>query len=81
LPFTLAGDVIRADGTAAEGRFTGIWTAVEKLGLALGAVLVGQTIDLAQGSVVIGIALFVCIVPLALCLISMFFLSTVKEPT
>jgi glycoside/pentoside/hexuronide:cation symporter, GPH family len=81
LSFTLVGDVIRADGTEAEGRFTGIWTAVEKLGLALGAVLVGQTIDLAQGSMVIGIALFVCIVPLALCLISVFFLSTVKEPT
>jgi glycoside/pentoside/hexuronide:cation symporter, GPH family len=81
LPFTLVGDVIRAEGTDAEGRFTGIWTAVEKLGLALGAVLVGQTIDLVQANMATGIAIFVCVVPLLLCLVSTFFLTTVEEPT
>jgi glycoside/pentoside/hexuronide:cation symporter, GPH family len=81
LSFTLVGDVIRAEGTAAEGRFTGIWTSVEKLGLALGAVLVGQTINIAQGYLVTGIALFVCVVPFALCLMSTLFLTTAKEPT
>jgi glycoside/pentoside/hexuronide:cation symporter, GPH family len=81
LPFTLVGDVIRAEGANAEGRFTGIWTAVEKLGLALGAVLVGQTIDLVQGNMATGIAIFVCVVPLLLCLASTFFLATMKDPS
>jgi glycoside/pentoside/hexuronide:cation symporter, GPH family len=80
LPFTLVGDVILAEGTDAEGRFTGIWTAVEKLGLALGAVMVGQTIDLIKDNMVTGIALFICIVPLALCLISTFFLGPEEKP-
>lgn len=79
LPFTLVGDLIRAEGADAEGRFTGIWTAVEKLGLALGAVLVGQTIDLIGGNMVQGIGFFVCAVPLALCLASTLFLNSVKE--
>ncbi len=79
LPFTLVGDLIRAEGADAEGRFTGIWTAVEKLGLALGAVLVGQTIDLIGSNMVQGIGLFVCAVPLVLCLVSTLFLSSVKS--
>jgi glycoside/pentoside/hexuronide:cation symporter, GPH family len=80
LPFTLVGDVIRAEGTDAEGRFTGIWTAVEKLGLALGAVLVGETIDLVRANMVIGIGLFVCVIPLALCMLSTLWLVTQKAP-
>jgi glycoside/pentoside/hexuronide:cation symporter, GPH family len=79
LPFTLVGDVIREEGGDAEGRFTGIWTAVEKLGLALGAVLVGQTIDLIKADMVQGIGVFVCAAPLILCLASTLFLSAVKE--
>ena len=81
LPFTLVGDLIRAEGADAEGRFTGIWTAIEKLGLALGAVLVGQTIDLIHGHMLQGIGLFVCIVPLILCLASTLFLSAERDPT
>jgi glycoside/pentoside/hexuronide:cation symporter, GPH family len=80
LPFTLVGDLIRAEGADAEGRFTGIWTAIEKLGLALGAVFVGQTIDMIQADMVRGIGLFVCVVPLILCFASTFFLSAAKEP-
>jgi glycoside/pentoside/hexuronide:cation symporter, GPH family len=76
LPFTLVGDVIREEGADAEGRFTGIWTGVEKLGLALGAVLVGQTIDLVKNDMVTGIGLFVCLIPLGLCIVSTFFLTT-----
>lgn len=79
LPFTLVGDLIRAEGADAEGRFTGIWTAVEKLGLALGAVLVGQTIDLIHGDMVQGIGLFVCAVPLVLCFASTLFLNSAKK--
>jgi glycoside/pentoside/hexuronide:cation symporter, GPH family len=81
LPFTLVGDLIRAEGASVEGRFTGIWTSVEKLGLALGAVLVGQSIDLVKGNMTTGIAVFVCVVPLSLCLISTLFLTTVKVQT
>jgi glycoside/pentoside/hexuronide:cation symporter, GPH family len=81
LPFTLVGDVIRAEGTSAEGRFTGIWTAAEKLGLAMGAVLVGQAIDAVQGNMATGIGIFVCVVPLSLCLISTMFLTSFKEPS
>ena len=81
LPFTLVGDLIRAEGADAEGRFTGIWTAAEKLGLALGAVLVGQTIDLIHGHMLQGIGLFVCIVPLILCIASTLFLSAARDPT
>lgn len=79
LPFTLVGDIIRAEGADAEGRFTGIWTAVEKLGLALGAVLVGQMIDLFKGSLVQGIGLFVCVVPLTFCIISTLFLGSRRK--
>jgi glycoside/pentoside/hexuronide:cation symporter, GPH family len=78
LPFTLVGDVIRTEGANEEGRFTGIWTAVEKVGLALGALLVGQTIDHIGSNYIAGIALFVCAVPLVLCLISTFFLKDRK---
>ena len=81
LPFTLVGDVIRAEGASAEGRFTGIWTAIEKLGLALGAVLVGQAVDVGQGNLATGIGIFVCVVPLALCLVSTAFLTSFKEPS
>jgi glycoside/pentoside/hexuronide:cation symporter, GPH family len=59
LPFTLVGDVIRAEGGDGEGRFTGIWTAVEKLGFALGAVIVGEAIDLVHGDTPTGIGFFV----------------------
>jgi glycoside/pentoside/hexuronide:cation symporter, GPH family len=81
LPFTLVGDVIRAEGADAEGRFTGIWTAVEKLGLAIGAVMVGETVDIARNNLPTGIAIFICVIPMALCFISMRFLNTAKEPT
>jgi glycoside/pentoside/hexuronide:cation symporter, GPH family len=78
LPFTLVGDLIREEAADVEGRFSGIWTAVEKLGLAFGAVLVGQTIDLSHGGLAIGIATFVCIIPVSLCLISVIFLTRGK---
>lgn len=79
LPFTLVGEIIRAEGADAEGRFTGIWTAVEKLGLALGAALVGQTIDLFKGNMAMGVGIFVCVAPLALCLFSTLLLGPRKK--
>ena len=81
LPFTLVGDFIRDEGADAEGRFTGIWTAAEKVGLALGAVMVGKTIDLARGDLTTGITIFVSVVPLSLCIVSTFFLTALKEPS
>jgi glycoside/pentoside/hexuronide:cation symporter, GPH family len=76
LPFTLVGDVIRAEGTDAEGRFTGIWTAVEKLGLALGAVLVGGAVDVFKDDMASGVGLFLCLVPLSLCILSTLFITS-----
>jgi glycoside/pentoside/hexuronide:cation symporter, GPH family len=78
LPFTLIGDVIREEGTDAEGRFTGIWTAVEKLGLALGAVLVGGAVDVFKDDMASGVGLFLCLVPLSLCVLSTVFITSQK---
>jgi glycoside/pentoside/hexuronide:cation symporter, GPH family len=40
LPFTLLGELTRKEGQNSEGSFSGVWTAVEKLGLALGPAFV-----------------------------------------
>lgn len=50
LPYTLAASLIRASTTrdhAAEGALTGIWTATEKLALALGPTITGLALWLA----------------------------------
>jgi len=45
LPFSLLSDVLR-DQPAREGAYTGLWTAVEKTGLACGPLLVGALLQL-----------------------------------
>jgi glycoside/pentoside/hexuronide:cation symporter, GPH family len=79
LPFTLVGDVIRAEGADAEGRFTGVWTATEKLGLSLGPALVGIALSLTGDDKVIGIGLFLCLIPPLLCLLSLPFVTAHDE--
>jgi Na+/melibiose symporter-like transporter len=67
VPFTLAAHMIHAHhrpGSSMEGVFTGIWTASEKLGLALGPSLTA----LALGADASGLVLFIAIMPAALAL-------------
>lgn len=51
LPFSMLTDVIRTDamrsGEQREGAFTGLWTASEKLGLAIGPLIVGWVLSAA----------------------------------
>jgi GPH family glycoside/pentoside/hexuronide:cation symporter len=49
IPFTLLAHLVReecASGGAVEGVFTGVWTASEKVGLALGPALVGLALSI-----------------------------------
>lgn len=73
LPFTAAADVVRAEAPAREARFAGVWTATEKLGLALGAAAFGVTLDVAgtSGPAVAG---FLALFPTGLCLLSLYWL-------
>jgi glycoside/pentoside/hexuronide:cation symporter, GPH family len=63
LPFTMVGDVIRTSGTGVEGRFTGVWTATEKLGLSLGPAVVGLVLSIVGTGNLVGIGMFVCLMP------------------
>jgi MFS-type transporter involved in bile tolerance (Atg22 family) len=76
LPFSLVGDVIRAEGANSERRFTGVWTATEKLGLSLGPALVGIALSLVGEDKVMGIGLFLCLFPPLLCAVSLPFVTT-----
>lgn len=53
LPYTLVAHLIHAEagGSGDEGVFTGVWTATEKLGLALGPGVVGVALQLAHGDI------------------------------
>lgn len=75
LPFIFVGEIVRGAGEDAEGRFTGVWTATEKLGLAFGPALVGIALSVSGGNVAIGTAAFLCVVPPVLCLISLYFVA------
>lgn len=51
LPYTMVSHLIREEAEGmAEGSFTGIWTAAEKLGLALGPAVTGSALWLAGSS-------------------------------
>lgn len=76
LPFTIVGEVIRKVGQGNEGRFTGVWTATEKLGLSLGPALVAATLAISGTSDATGIGLFVCIVPPCLAFLSVLVLRS-----
>jgi glycoside/pentoside/hexuronide:cation symporter, GPH family len=70
LPFTLLAHLIHdevANQGGAEGVFTGVWTAAEKVGLALGPALVGIALAIG-GEASVAIAPFIAIVPALLAL-------------
>ncbi|MFV3126930.1 MFS transporter [Niveispirillum sp. KHB5.9] len=74
LPFTLLAGLTRAEGGSAVGVFTGVWTAVEKLGLAAGPMLLGLTLQMAGEAQVTGAGLFMLLVPPVLLAGSMVFI-------
>jgi glycoside/pentoside/hexuronide:cation symporter, GPH family len=76
LPFTMVGEVIRTSGAGAEGCFTGVWTAAEKLGLSLGPASAGMVLSIVGTNNVGGIGLFVCIMPPVCILLTMVALRT-----
>ncbi len=74
LPFTIIAHMIHAQGqlgTPAEGAFTGIWTASEKLGLALGPALTGVALSVVHGDIPHGLATFVIAGPAIFALLSL----------
>lgn len=78
IPFTKVGDVIRESGADAEGRFTGVWTATEKLGLSFGPSLVAVFLAISGTQNLIAIGMFACTVPIILMLVSIFVLMRRK---
>lgn len=66
LPFTLLAHLIHEEtsgGTAAEAMLTGMWTASEKLGLALGPALTGVALTAMRSDIVHGLGVFVMLAP------------------
>lgn len=95
-PFAMLPDVIDEDrrrtGLNREGAFTGIWIAGEKLGLAIGAAVIGLALSIARfeegaGSVVsqpdaalLTIRLGMSVGPAAILILSLTMLSRYTEP-
>ena len=95
-PFAMLPDVIDEDrrrtGLNREGAFTGIWVAGEKLGLAIGAAVIGMALALAgfseggsaangqPGSALLTIKLGISAGPAAILLLSLVFLRRYAEP-
>jgi Na+/melibiose symporter-like transporter len=71
LPFTLAGEIVRREGGDGQAAQSGLWTAAEKLGLALGPGLSGLAITFLGAGSGDGMAKFVAIAPTLLCLASL----------
>jgi len=73
LPYTMVAHLIHEhmrDGSAAEGSFTGVWTATEKLGMALGPGLTGVVLSFAGREVSGALAVYCMAVPALLTLAS-----------
>lgn len=66
LPFTLLAGLTREEGGDSVGVLTGVWTALEKLGLASGPMLLGLALQAAGEAQVAGACLFMAIVSPAL---------------
>lgn len=66
LPFTLLAGLTREEGGDNVGVFTGVWTALEKLGLASGPMLLGLALQAAGEAQVTGACLFMAIASPAL---------------
>lgn len=45
LPFSMLSDVIHASSGGSAGAYTGAWTAIEKMGLAIGPLIVGAVLS------------------------------------
>lgn len=74
LPFTIVAHLIhRANSATAksEASYTGIWTAAEKLGLALGPALTGLALSSVRGEIAHGLTKFLVAAPLMLVLLSL----------
>jgi glycoside/pentoside/hexuronide:cation symporter, GPH family len=78
LPFTIIAHMIHAEGqrsVPAEGAFTGVWTASEKLGLALGPAVTGLALSVVHGDISHGLSSFIIFCPPALVLLSLPFVT------
>lgn len=74
LPFTIIAHLIHdqgKSGTAAEGAYTGVLTASEKLGLALGPALTGIALSAVHGDVPKGLTSFLIVAPALLAFLSL----------
>lgn len=73
LPFVLLAHLVHDDpeGKGGEGVFTGIWTATEKLGLAIGPALTGLAISLGGGDPAKATPAMLMVLPLGLALLSL----------
>jgi Na+/melibiose symporter-like transporter len=83
LPFTIVTHIIHdesAGGVGVEGAFTGVWTATEKLGLALGPAAAGLALSFTNNDVERGLTAFVMIAPLVLAVLSVPFFSGLSTP-
>lgn len=77
LPFTIAAHLVHdaSEGTEnSEGAYTGIWTAAEKLGLALGPALTGLTLSAIHGHIAGDLAKYLITAPFILVIISLPFI-------
>jgi Na+/melibiose symporter-like transporter len=81
LPFIMSARIIARDGAGlAEGALTGVWTASEKLGLALGPTLTGAAFALLGGVQTGRMRAFVMLAPAALVLMSLMFAPASPAP-
>ncbi len=86
MPYTLVAHLAHAQsagrraggGSGIEGVFTGIWTSIEKLGLALGPALTALTLS-TTGKTGLAVAGFVALVPALLALVSILFLVPARD--
>lgn len=46
LPFSIVGDIIQQTAAGSAGTYTGVWTAIEKAGLAAGPLIVGLLLQI-----------------------------------
>ena len=77
LPFTMVTHLIRAEcdhGPSAEGSYTGVWTGMEKLGLALGPAITGFVLWVFAGPRVSVLATLMAAAPPLLAVVSLGFL-------
>jgi Na+/melibiose symporter-like transporter len=74
LPYTIVASLIHSavtHGAAGESSFTGMWTAAEKVGLALGPAMTGLALAASQDHKIRAISLLVIFAPLTLGLLSL----------